>query len=178
MTNQEIVSLARDAGFTASEIVDTKDIVFDPVFLDFCKENLCRQYNASYSCPPDCGSPEAMKQRILAYPKAVVVQSQWVISDLSDKAAIKAAKRKHNYAMLDMIEKMKAAGHTGLMAGASNCCLCETCKQQSGEPCVFPDQKFSCMSAYCIYVKNLAERCGMEYFSEENVYFFGLYAFL
>ena len=64
MTNEQIIQYAVDEGFAAAEIVDTCDIVFDPSFRPYCEENLCGQYGANYSCPPDCGSPEAMKQRV------------------------------------------------------------------------------------------------------------------
>ena len=59
MTYEQIIQYAIDEGFAAAEIVDTHEIVFDPSFRPYCEENLCGQYGANYSCPPDCGSPEA-----------------------------------------------------------------------------------------------------------------------
>ena len=41
-----------------------------------------------------------------------------------------------------------------------------------------PEQQFSCMSAYCIYVKKLADLCGMEYDCGRGlVAFFSMYVF-
>ena len=77
MTNEQIIQYAVEEGFAAAEIVDTHEIVFDPSFRPYCEENLCGQFGANYSCPPDCGSPEAMKQRILAHKKALVLQTIW-----------------------------------------------------------------------------------------------------
>ena len=46
------------------------------------------------------------------------------------------------------------------------------------EPCVFPDLMYSCMSAYCIFVKKLADTCGMEYTPGDGlIAFFGMYVF-
>jgi hypothetical protein len=38
--------------------------------------------------------------------------------------------------------------------------------------------RYSCLSAYCVYVKKLADACGMEYACKDGrLAFFGLYAF-
>jgi predicted metal-binding protein len=80
--------------------------------------------------------------------------------------------------MLRVIERMKARGYWGLMGGASCCSLCERCAKLDEAPCPFPDARFSCLSAYCIYVKKLADACGMEYACKDGrLAFFGLYAF-
>ena len=75
MTEAEMIQCAIEEGFAAAAIVDTAQIVFDPSFRPYCEENLCGQYGANYSCPPDCGSPEEMKRRILAHKKALVLQT-------------------------------------------------------------------------------------------------------
>ena len=62
--------------------------------------------------------------------------------------------------------------------GASGCALCSPCALKEGKPCAFPDLRYSCMSAYCIFVRKLAERCGMEYDCGEGLLaFFGMYVF-
>lgn len=178
MTQQEMLALAAEEGFAAAAVIDTKDIVFDPMFRPYCEENLCGQYGANYSCPPDCGSPEEMKQRVLAHRHALVLQSIWEISDFSDAAAIKQAKTAHNTAEIQLVKKLRAHGHPGFIVGASGCALCHPCKQTLGQPCAFPDYRYSCMSAYCVFVKKLADACGMEYDCGEGLLaFFGMYIF-
>ena len=52
------------------------------------------------------------------------------------------------------------------------------CTRKNSEPCRFPDLKYSCMSAYCIFVKKLADLCGMEYTCGDGlIAFFGMYVF-
>ena len=47
-----------------------------------------------------------------------------------------------------------------------------------GEKCRFPEFQFSCMSAYCIFVKKLADVCGMDYDCGPGLLpFFGMYVF-
>lgn len=178
MLEKEILHLAADAGFCAAEIIPVEDIVFESYFRKYCEDNLCGNYGVNYSCPPDCGSVGEMKARMRAYSRALVVQSKWPITDYSDSEAIRKAKRAHNKAMLDVIDRMRAEGHDGLMGGASPCTLCERCEVRSGVPCRQPDRRFSCLSAYCIHVKELAERCGMDYLcADGGIAFFGVYAF-
>lgn len=178
MTEQEMISLAVREGFAAAEIVDTSRIVFDPAFRPYCEENLCGQYGVNYACPPDCGTPEEMKARILAHKKALVLQTIWQVADYSDAPAIKQGKREHNSAQLRLADQFRRAGMDVLTVGASGCALCAPCAITKGEPCRFPALKYSCMSAYCIFVRALAEECGMEYDCGEGLLgLFGMIAF-
>lgn len=178
MTEAEMIRLAISEGFAAVEITDTHRIVFDPTFRPYCEENLCGQYGVNYSCPPDCGSVEEMKQRILAHKRALVLQTIWQVADYSDVPAIRHAKKSHNAAELRLVQKLRSAGHDGVIVGASGCALCTPCALTQGQSCRFPDLKYSCMSAYCVFVKKLADTCGMEYDCGEGLLgLFGMYVF-
>lgn len=178
MTDEQMVTLAENCGFSAAAVVSTEKIVFDPSFRPYCEENLCGQYAANWSCPPDCGTPEEMKQRILTHKKGLVLQTLWEISDYTDKPAIKNAKGGHNQASIKLMNQLRKAGHDGFLVGASGCALCSPCKRKDNLPCAFPELKYSCMSAYCIFVRKLAEECGMEYNAGDGLLaFFGMYIF-
>lgn len=178
MTHDEILQLAYDEGFSAAAIISTDKIIFDPMFRPYCEENLCGQYAANYSCPPDCGSPEEMKQRILRHKHALVLQTICQVADYADAPAIKQGKKAHNAAQIRLIQKLRQDGHPGLMVGASGCALCAPCNHTKGLPCAYPELKYSCMSAYCIFVKKLTDECQMEYDCGEGLLaLFGLYAF-
>lgn len=178
MQEKDMIELALREGFSASAMMDVRDIVFDPMFRPFCAENLCGHYGANYTCPPDCGSVEEMKVRLQAYSRALVFQSKWPITDYGDQESIREAKAFHNSAMRKVIGEMKRAGYKGVMAGASCCTLCPKCEIQAGRACRFPEEKWSCLSAYCIFVRKLAECCGMEYAcADGSLAFFGLYVF-
>lgn len=169
---------AAEEGFAAAAVANTEDIVFDPSFRPYCQENLCGQYGINYSCPPDCGTPEEMKQRILAHKKALVLQTIWEISDYSDKPALKKAKAAHNAGTIRLVKRLRAEGLDGLIVGSGGCALCSPCVLPEGGPCRFPDLRYSCMSAYCIFVKKLADRCGLEYDCGNGlIALFGMYVF-
>ena len=178
MTEREIKEAALAEGLLQAEILDTDKIVFDASFRPYCEENLCGQYGANYSCPPDCGTPAEMKQKVLAHKKTLVVRTEWEIADFSEEEKLREARVFHNAAMLRLIKKLRENGHQGFMIGASGCMLCRPCKKALGEPCAHPDMTYSCMSAYCIWVKKLAEDAGMNYDYQNKILpFFGMYVF-
>lgn len=178
MTNEKMIQYAIDEGFAAAVVADTGSIVFDPAFRPYCEENLCGQYGVNYSCPPACGTPEAMKQKVLSHKKALVLQTIWEISDYTDAPAIKQAKAAHNASQIRLVKRLRSEGCDGFIVGASGCALCSPCAMQKGEPCKFPEYQYSCMSAYCIFVNKLADACGMEYDCGKGLLaFFGMYVF-
>lgn len=178
MEEATLIRWAAEEGFAAAAVVETRDIVFDPMFRPFCEENLCGQYGVNHSCPPDCGTPGEMKRRITAHRRALVLQTIWEIEDYTDAAAIKAAKAEHNAATQRLVRRLREAGLDGPIVGASGCALCSPCAKKEGLPCRFPKLQYSCMSAYCIFVRELAEKCGLEYECGPGLLaFFGMYVF-
>ena len=77
MTIEKMIQYAMEEGFAAAAVVNTDEITFDPSFRPYCEENLCGQYGVNHSCPPDCGSPEEMKERVLKHKHALVLQTIW-----------------------------------------------------------------------------------------------------
>jgi len=172
----QILSEARSAGFEAA-MVDVRDIVFRFEFRSFCAENRCGQYDANWSCPPRCGTPEEMREKLTAFRRALVLRSVWDIESYQDREAISAAKRRHNEAMLTLCAKLRREGLPCLMCGASHCLLCDTCTRAAGEPCRDEERRYSCLSAYCIDVAGLAGSAGMDFsWSEKKLSLYGLIA--
>lgn len=177
ISETDMLHLAEEAGFRAA-MIDVKDMVFDAGFRKYCEVNYCGDYGANYSCPPDSGTPEEMWADIAAHNRAMVLQTKWKIEDYRDNAAILSAKRQHNAYALHLESTLRARGCTGLMTGAGSCALCDPCLKTQGQPCRYPEKRLSCLSAYCVYVKILAERCGMEYFcADGSLAFFSVFAF-
>ena len=103
--------------------------------------------------------------------KIVLKKGKW-------KEKLIFGKKCHIEAMFRMIGALREAGHEGFMIGASGCSLCKPCAMAKGEPCRFPSRRYSCMSAYCIYVKKLAEECGIRYdYVNGSLPYFGTFIF-
>ena len=124
MKEQELLAQALELGFANAGLIDTGDLIFVPAFRPLCQENLCGKYGVNYACPPDCGTVEEMRQSVLRWPRALVMQSMWDIEDPMDEAQTKPAKGRHNKLTRQLIDR---AGAPGLMIGASGCSLCTPC---------------------------------------------------
>ena len=78
MEEQDILKLAREAGFEAA-LLPASQVPTDAKFRPFCEENRCGQYNANYSCPPTCGTVEDMAAKIYTGTTALVLKTEWPI---------------------------------------------------------------------------------------------------
>lgn len=175
--DEKLLELAMEEGFYAA-IIPTKDVPVDPKFRVFCEQNLCGQYRANYACPPDCGTVEEMHRSILEQEKALVVSTIWDISSYEDKCTVQKARQSHNAAVLRLLAKVRDAGCAGFCTGYNGCPLCSPCKRKENLPCAHPDQKISCMSAYCIDVAKLAQRCELEFdWIPSKLFLFGMIAY-
>ena len=100
----KIAKLAAEFGFTAAW-VPVSEIPTNPDFLKYCAENRCGNYGANHSCPPDCGTPDEMRDRLRSASAALVIQSQWQVPGygtpevLSSKAEHGAAVRRFRDAL-------------------------------------------------------------------------------
>ena len=178
MTWEEMTSMAAEEGFAAAVVTDTKDIPFDPSFRPLCAENLCGKYGANYSCPPDCGTPDEMRARIQAHRHAPRAPDDLGDRGLQRQQGHQGREKEHNAGTLRLLGRLRRADVPGFPVGASGCALCETCAIVEKKPCRYPDLYYSCMSAYCIFVRRLAEQCGMEYDRGPGLLaFFGMYVF-
>lgn len=176
MTDFELIELAKEAGFRAA-VLPAKNVPVDGAFRKFCEDNLCGKYNANYSCPPECGTVEEVHSRLFSADKALVLQTVHEIGSYENKEAILRSKKDLNAGVLALTEALRARGIRCFCLGYGGCTLCSPCKQISGEPCAFPEKRISCMSAYCIDVGKLADRCGLEFaWVPEKLFLFGMIA--
>ena len=177
MTDKEILELAEGFGFDKVALIDTADIEFNEAFRKACEENRCGNYGACYSCPPDCGTFDEMKNKVLAHKKALVFQKKVDLTVAGNSP--KNGKKEHSQMAVQLLDKLSENGVCGgLRVGASCCDCCAVCAKRTGEPCRFPEKAFSCMSAYCIDCEKLAAKCEMSFgWSKTEVSFYGMYIF-
>lgn len=159
----QLIRLALQTGFSSAAVVKTRDIPLDSSFREYCQENLCGDFGANHSCPPDCGTPEEMAQKLWAWDRALVLRTVWDLPDWQDYPKIESCRAVHNRQSLVLKRELAQLGLPSLMAGCSGCTLCTPCLKSKGEACPYPEDQYSCLSAYCVYVLALARMCGMEY---------------
>ncbi|MGI6069921.1 MAG: DUF2284 domain-containing protein [Blautia sp.] len=180
MDKERMIDIALEEGFAEAAVIPVEELVFRKEFREICRINDCGNYGANYGCPPDCGEPEAMEERVRKYRYAVVFRSETPVGDLMDSQETKAIKKKHTAMTLRVRRRYEQEGGEtgGLSIMAGPCNICTPCKRQTGEPCDHEDLRFSCMSAYCIDAAAMAKACGMELVWSGNLAsFFSLYCF-
>ena len=177
MTEKQWIEQAKSEGFSAA-FLSPEQIPVNETFRVYCQENRCGKYGANYSCPPDCGTVEQMRQRILSQSRVMVLSSQWEIQGPGDSQGIQQSRQAHNAGILRLLDTFRQEGLEGFAAGYSGCQLCSPCKRTQNQPCPFPQRRMSCMSAYCVDVGELARRCSLDFaWSEQRLYLFGMIAF-
>lgn len=174
LSENELLELANSEGFTAANI-STALIPVDPQFRKFCEDNLCGKYNANYACPPACGTVKELQQKLLSREHALILTATFAISGYEDKEAISKAKTSHNAAVLRLLKKLRTKGYDCFASGYNGCPLCSPCKQTQNLPCPHPEDRITCMSAYCIDVAKLARLCNMDFsWDPKKLHLFGM----
>ena len=178
MTHEQMIEMAEAMGFSAAAVVETQNIPFDASFRPLCEENLCGKYGVNYACPPDCGTPEEMERKLKCHRHALVLQTIWQVDDYSDSKQTGPAKAEHNAMSQRLMRALREQGCAGFMVGSGGCSLCKPCAIVRGEPCIFPDLCYSCMSAYCVNAQKMADFVGMKCWENDGkIRYFSLILF-
>lgn len=173
---EKIAAQAAEYGFTAAW-VPVSEIPTNPEYLKFCAENRCGCYGANHSCPPDCGTPEQMRARLESASAALVLQSQWNVPGYGTPEVL-SSKAEHGAAVRRFRDALRRQGYNVFAVGYGPCSVCKPCKRKSGEPCPLPEQRVSCMSAYCVDVAELSRRCALPFeWNPQHLYLFGMIMF-
>ena len=114
MTERELISCALETGFDYTAFMDVKDLVFEHELRKYCVENLCGNYGKNHACPPDCGTPEEMEEKVRGYSRALVMQTVQQVSDVTQPEEIRRVRKRHNDLSREFLEKMKEIGQKGL----------------------------------------------------------------
>ena len=168
MTREQLIEMAVEQGFSAAAVIGTESVPFDPAFRPLCEENLCGKYGVNYACPPDCGTPEEMQRKVTRHRHALVLQTLWQVDDFADAKATGPAKAEHNAMSLRLVRELRKNGCDGFLIGSGGCALCRPCAIVRGEPCTFPDLRYSCMSAYCVDAQKMADAVGMQCWTNDG----------
>lgn len=176
MTEDGIIELAKNEGFTNVAVIPADKLVFDRELRKYCEENVCGNYGKNYSCPPFCGTPEEMRDRAGKYGRAWIFQTIADVGSWDNRRKLVEVKADHNRRSRNLIQMLREEGVDGLPMLAGPCEACGTCKGFSGEACKYPEEAPSCISAYCMKAELMAEEAGIPYWCGEGVVaYFSLY---
>ena len=154
----ELQKMAMEVGFDHTAEIHVSDLEFNPDYRKYCEDNLCGNYNVLPACPPICGRVQEMKEKAQQYEKALILQTVWEVEDFNEERTLKKKKQKHNEMTKKLVSRFKEQGIQGLTMAAG------------------PMGKDSCLSAYCIDARKMAETAGMEYWmGNDRIAYFTLF---
>ncbi|MBQ8975356.1 MAG: DUF2284 domain-containing protein [Oscillospiraceae bacterium] len=160
-------------------ILPTGELVFEPGFRKDCEDNVCGCYNANYSCPPYCGTPEEMKNRALRYDSSLTVRTVWDMPDMGDVQRLTACKKRHNDISYEIIDALLSMGLEVDAMLAGHCDRCEGgCLMPRGKPCTRNYKVYSCASAYCLDLTRTCRRMDMPFaFEKDRVSYYSTFLY-
>ena len=162
MEDQELIQLALDAGFTHAAVLPADKIQPLPEVRDMCAVNTCHRYGACWSCPPACGTLEECKERLSQYRSGLVVQVVGELEDSFDIEGLQELEKRQKEAFSKLLPQLREKMDHLLPLGTGSCTICKECTYPDA-PCRFPDDSYSSMEAYGLWVSKVCEESGLPY---------------
>ena len=154
-------------------IVPVRELFFSEDLLDYCKSNVCGNYGKSWTCPPNCGSIEDQKKKILFYSNALVFTTVHDIEDSFDYEGMTLGREKHIDLTLEIRAALLQTTTDILVFGAGACPVCQKC--MFPDPCPYPEKRIGSIEAAGIDVAELSKAAGISYNNGQNtVTFFSM----
>jgi predicted metal-binding protein len=160
---EEWIVKAQEIGFSHAALLDCATLEPKTAVRDMCAANTCHLYNASWMCPPGCGSLEANIAAIAPYKMGILVQTTGNLEDDFDYETMMETGelQKSNFVRFRDILKESFPGMLALSSGG--CSLCEKCTYPDN-PCRFPQKALSSMEAYGLLVSDVCLKNGLAYY--------------
>lgn len=146
-------------------IINASELPFFAWVEDACKANYCGRYATTWTCPPGVGSFDELKEKCLAFDRALVFSTKNEIEDSFDIEGMTEARQKHEKITDEVVEFFAPQKIRALSAGSCN--LCAKCTYPNA-PCVKPDKARSSVEANGISVVDLAKICSINYHNGAN----------
>ena len=143
--------------------IDPAVLVPEQRIRTFCEENKCGSYGKNYTCPPNAGSLDEIRERLESYSHGYLFQYSKKMDLKKDWKKLIKSKDDFHKMILKIEDYMKKEGIEdvwGLIGG--NCGLCDTCAIQEDKPCRHPDKARMSLEAIGIDVVGLLDNLGLD----------------
>jgi predicted metal-binding protein len=162
-----LLQLAQAIGFSHLGPLDLSALTPRAEVRAMCSADRCQKYNKSWSCPPACGSLEAISRRLSGYRTGLLVQTTGNLSDPFDLSGIQTAEQAHKRAFDALARQARQLFPSCLPLSAGSCTRCHSCTCPD-RPCRFPQRLYPSMEASGLWVSDLCRRSGLDYNYGEN----------
>lgn len=156
--------IALEKGFSQVGDLNMEALVFMPEVRDMCAADRCQAYGRNWKCPPACGDIEEIAKQVKGYSSGILVQTIGNMEDDFDYETITDTGAKFQDTFKEVAREIKKEfGKENILAmGAGACRICKKCTYPDA-PCRFPDDSYSSMEAYGLWVSKVCELSGIPY---------------
>lgn len=160
------IQAALDAGFTAAAELDVATLIPMDSVRDMCAADKCRAYGRNWTCPPACGTLDECAQRMKRYQHGLLLQTTGQLSRAIDSKAYMRTQQLHSESLRRFSRRLREVFPEALCLGAGGCQVCKSCAYP--EPCRFPEEAYSSMEGYGLFVTQICRDNGLPYYYGEK----------
>ncbi len=143
-----------------------------------CETNVCKCYGTSWTCPPNCGSPEFCIRRISISKDADIYIRKYENVDFNDHAGLDALMDGFRQECREIMVECRARGYNVFALADGPCRYCERCSVLDDKPCPFPEMQVPSVSGYGIDMTSYIGSIGEKFeFSKDSVTLYGIFLF-
>ena len=162
LTLSQLEQLAAQVGFDHFGPVNTAALTPSPAVRDMCASGRCQMYGHSWSCPPACGSVDAMERRIARFQAGLLLQTTAEMADDFDLDTIRAAEAVHKRRFEAIARQARQLDPACFPMSAGSCTRCRKCTYPT-RPCRYPGRVFPSMEACGLLVSEVCTKSGLLY---------------
>jgi predicted metal-binding protein len=165
-------------GVSEFSSISTGALRFNSDYRKYCVENLCGNYNKSWTCPPNGGSAASIANEILSYSNAYVFTVSGPLRFSVDWKSMMRVADKLNQICFSIVDNIIPILGNGAVFGYGPCKYCKECAFKTQDPCRFPQKRVRSLECACVDVGDMAKVCGMVMGNDPNkMSFFGLFVY-
>lgn len=168
---------AAESGLLEYGCVPVENLKFYEEVRAICQGNTCRNYAASWACPPAIGTLAQCKERIGQYNKMLLFSKIYELEDSFDFESMTAGLMDFKHTVDGFQQKINDILPSYLLLSNEGCGRCAECTYPNA-PCRFPHLLHHSLEGYGFIVKELADEVGIRYNNGLNtVTYFGALLF-
>ncbi len=152
---------ARELGFDIAVPCDIATLKPMAEVREMCRADKCQAYNKNWTCPPHCGTLAECEKKMQQYRHGILLQTVGHMTKDIDSRCYRETERWHIENFLSMAKAIRRDHPDALCLGAGGCRVCKRCAYP--QPCRFPEQAYSSMEGYGLFVTQVCRDNGVPY---------------
>lgn len=173
----KITEIAVQSNLPESGYIDVANLKYYPEVRAICEGNTCRNYAASWACPPAVGTMAECMERVKQYDKMLLFSQKNALEDSFDFEGMAEGFLRFKQSVDAFQQNLNGILSDFLLLSNEGCGRCAECTYPTA-PCRFPRLLHHSLEGYGFMVNELAAEAGIPYNNGRNtVTFFGALLF-